>query len=294
MKEDRQKICGSIAILIGILLAGLMSGCQALEKKQQAGAVVEVNGHYLYRSSLDSLTVGLSGEDSMRVAQQYISQWAKDILLYDEAKAHVTYETEQMVEEYRRTLYVQAFEEQLVARRMPKSVADTTVAQVYNQMSERFKLDESIVRGLLLIVPNDAPNIVKMKKELAAFSSQTSEESSEKLDLIEKYAYQNAIGYELFTDRWTTVTDLMARVPMDRTELEAKLKNKPQIEVSDTVKTYILQITDKRLRGEQMPVDFARPEIERIILNARQVDFLNKERERRYNEAIQEKKVNFL
>ena len=101
MKEDRQKICGSIAILIGILLAGLMSGCQALEKKQQAGAVVEVNGHYLYRSSLDSLTVGLSGEDSMRVAQQYISQWAKDILLYDEAKAHVTYETEQMVEEYR-------------------------------------------------------------------------------------------------------------------------------------------------------------------------------------------------
>ena len=75
----------------------LLCGCQALEKKQQSGAAVEVHGHYLYRATLDSLTLGLSSEDSLRVTQQYISQWAKDILLYDNAKAQANSEIERMV-----------------------------------------------------------------------------------------------------------------------------------------------------------------------------------------------------
>ena len=46
-------------------------------------------------------------------------------------------------------------------------------------------------------------------------------------------------------------------------------------------------------RGEQMPMDYARPEIEKIVLSKRQVEFLQKERERMYNEAIQSGKVVF-
>ena len=40
-------------------------------------------------------------------------------------------------------------------------------------------------------------------------------------------------------------------------------------------------------------IELPRPEIEKIVLNARQVEFLQKERERLYNEAIQEKKIQF-
>ena len=80
----------------GILMSGcLLSGCTALmEKKQQAGAAVEVNGHYLYQSTLDSLTLGLSSEDSLRVAQQFISQWAKDMLMYDKGMENGIYSSE--------------------------------------------------------------------------------------------------------------------------------------------------------------------------------------------------------
>ena len=94
----RQKIS---AVLAGFLLCVVtitITGCAAFTKKQQAGAVVEVNGHYLYRSTLDALTVGLSSEDSLRVAQQYITQWAKDALLFDKAKSHTTPEMEELVE----------------------------------------------------------------------------------------------------------------------------------------------------------------------------------------------------
>lgn len=253
-------------IILSFLAGLLLGGCAAYDKKQQSGAAVDVNGHYLYRSTLDSLTLGLSSEDSMRIVQQYVSQWAKDILMYDAAKAHTNSTIETLVEDYRRTLYVHAYEEYLVDRRMPKTVTDSTVQQVYEQMPDRFRLDQSIVQGLLVVVPNDAQKMAKLRGWMEQME----------LDNIEKYAYQYASGYELFTDKWLTTTDLIAGMPVSRAELEAALKVKNQIEVSDTLKTYILQVTDKHLLGEKMPMDYARPEIEKIVLNARQVEFLQK------------------
>ena len=279
----RQKIS---AVLAGFLLCVVtiaMTSCAAFTKKQQAGAVVEVNGHYLYRSTLDALTVGLSSEDSLRVAQQYITQWAKDALLFDKAKSHTTPEMEELVEDYRRTLYMHAYEEYLVDRKMSKTISDSMALQIYTQMPDRFVLNESIVKGLMVVVPNDAPTIAKLRKWL----------EKESLDNIEKYAYQNANGYELFTDRWLTTTDIITHMPIERADLETKLKSNNQIEVTDSLKTYLLQVNEKHLRGEQMPLEYARPQIEKIVLSARQVEFLQKERERLYNEAIQSGRIKF-
>lgn len=270
-------------IIIALLASFLLVGCAAYEKKNQSGAAVEVNGQYLYRSTLDSLTLGLTPEDSTRVVQQYISQWAKDILMYENASKRTDGALEQMVEDYRRSLYVQSYEEYLVERRMPKTVADSTVIQLYTRMPDRFILDESIVRGIVVVIPADAPKADKLRSWMA----------KQELDAIEKYAYQNASGYELFLDRWKTTTQLMAQMPIERADLETALKNKNQIEVSDSLKTYLLQVTEKHLRGNQMPLDYARPQIEKIVLNTRQVEFLNKERDRLYNEAIQNQKIKF-
>jgi hypothetical protein len=271
--------------VIGLVMACcLMVGCQALEKKQQVGAAVELNGRYLYRSTLDSLTIGMSSEDSSRIAEQYIRQWAQDILLYDNATARTNEAIEAMVDDYRTTLYVRAYEERLVDKRMPKEIADSTILALYEQMPDRFKLDESIMRGILVIVPIDAPKKDKLRGWMA----------KQELDAIEKYVYQNASGYDLFTDRWMTTTEMMGRIPMERAELENRLRTKNQIEFSDSTKTYILQITEKHMRGEAMPMEYARPEIEKMVLYARQAEFLRSERERIYNEAIETKKVHFF
>lgn len=270
---------------IGIALACcLLGGCQAWEKKQQAGAAVELNGNYLYRSTLDSLTLGLNSEDSARVAAQYIRQWAQDILLYDNATSRINKEIETMVDQYRSTLYVRAYEERLVSKRMPKKIADSTIVALYEQMPDRFRLDESIMRGMLIVVPNDAPKMDKLRTWMA----------KQEMDAIEKYVYQNASGYDLFTDRWMTTTEMIGRMPMERAELESRLKTKNQIEMTDSTKTYLLQITEKHMRGEAMPIEYARPQIEKMVLYSRQAEFLSNERERMYHEAIQSKTLKFF
>ena len=294
--KNKRNIVGA-GIVLSVLMT-LLCGCQALEKKQQVGAVAELNGQYLYRSTLDSLTLGLNSEDSLRVVQLYIRQWAQDILLYDNSTARTHREIEQMVSEYRRTLYAQAYEDRLVERRMPKSIPDSAVQTIYDRMPDRFILDESIVKGVLLVVPNDAPNLSKLKQWLLKIGTERQEKKNSKatnvLDDIEKYVYQNASGYELFTDQWTTVTALTRQMPVERADLETKLKYGNRIEISDSTQTFILQVTEKHMRGEKMPVEYARPQIEKIILNARRVEFLRKERERLYNDAVQEKKIKFF
>jgi hypothetical protein len=296
---NKRNIVGA-GIVLSVLMT-LLCGCQALEKKQQVGAVAELNGQYLYRSTLDSLTLGLNSEDSLRVVQLFIRQWAQDILLYDNSTARTHREIEQMVSEYRRTLYAQAYEDRLVERRMPKSIPDSSVQAIYDRMPDRFILDESIVKGVLLVVPNDAPNLSKVKQWLLKIGTERQERKERKnskatnvLDDIEKYVYQNASGYELFTDQWTTVTALTRQMPVERADLETKLKYGNRIEISDSTQTFILQVTEKHMRGEKMPVEYARPQIEKIILNARRVEFLRKERERLYNDAVQEKKTKFF
>lgn len=275
--------------IISLFLAGfLLCGCTALEKKQQAGAAVELNGQYLYQSTLDSLAAGLDSLEAEQVKQQYIRLWAEDILVFDQGERRISgrerAEIERMVEEYRHSLYAQAHEHRLIERRMPKTIPDSAVQTLYEQMPDRFKLNESIIRGILVVVPKDAPNLDKLNQWLSKTS----------LDAIEKYAYQNASGYELFMDKWLTTTQMISRIPVERADLEAKLRSSNHIEITDSTKTYLLQVTDKHMRGEAMPVEYARPQIEKILLNARQVEFLRAERERMYKEAIKEKKINFF
>ena len=273
-------------ILIHLLVAGfLFYGCTALEKKQQAGAAVELNGQYIYYSTLDSLTLGLDSVDSARVCEQYIRQWAEDLLVYEEGEKRLSNTDREainkMVVDYKQTLLAQAYERILIDRRMEKKFADSAVVAVYEQMPDRFTLDESLMKGIIVVVPKDAPKLDKLRKQLAEVS----------LDAIEKYAYQNASGYELFVDKWLTTTQIISRIPMERTELENKLRYSNHIEYADSAKTYILQITDKHMRGEAMPIDYARPQIEKILMNARQVEFMHNERERMYKEAIESDKI---
>lgn len=171
-----------------------------------------------------------------------------------------------------------------MSKRMPKKIADSTIVALYEQMPDRFRLDESIMRGMLIVVPNDAPKMDKLRTWMA----------KQEMDAIEKYVYQNASGYDLFTDRWMTTTEMIGRMPMERAEMESRLKTKNQIEMTDSTKTYLLQITEKHMRGEAMPIEYARPQIEKMVLYSRQAEFLSNERERMYHEAIQSKTLKFF
>lgn len=269
-----------------IVVAVLLSACHQV-RSTQTGVVAELNGRYLYEADMQHLTAGLTGEDSAHVAEQYIRQWAEDILVYDKARDRVQPEIEALVEDYRRSLYVHEFQQRYIAQRMPKHVADTLVAQFYTAHAEQFKLKECIVRGILIVVPKEAPKMEKLRKWL-----QTPNEKDH-LEQLEKYAYSYATGYELFLDRWHTEADILTMMPFAKNDLERMLREHKQIELTDSISTYILQVDEKHLSGEAMPQDYARVEIEKIILSQRQVDYIARQRDELYRDAVRYNKIKF-
>ena len=76
-------------------------------------------------------------------------------------------------------------------------------------------------------------------------------------------------------------------------ELESRLRQNNTVETSDSTYTYMLRITDKCLKGDRMPLDYAKPKIQQLILSGRRVEFLNKEREQMYDAAVVSKKIRF-
>lgn len=268
-----------------LIVVPIMVGCTLFERQRKSGIVVECNGHSLTQVEIDALTNGLRSEDSARVAESYIRQWAMDLLVYDAAKEMESKEIERLVEDYRRSLYVHDYEERMIAQRMPKHVEDSLVKGFYETHSSRFVLDETIVKGMLLIVPLGAPNMDELKRQMAKPFD------DENLELIEKYAYNYAIGYELFLEDWTRSGQILLRMPFSETNLHKQLNQKRQIVVEDSVNTYLLQVTDVHMKGTEMPLDYARTKIEQILLNERRVEFLEQERDKLYNKALQQNKL---
>ena len=268
-----------------LLVLTLLVGCDRLDIKRLQGIVAECNGESLLATEIEALTLGLSAEDSAQVAEQYVHQWAINLLMKDVIRGNQNKEIERLVAEYRRSLYQHEWEQHLVARRMSQHVEDSVVLAYYEANKHHFVLRETILRGVLLVVPNGAPSMDQLKRYIVE------PQDEEHIEWVEKYAYQYASGYELFLDEWKTANQILLRMPSEEDNLQKQLKQQRQITMQDSLNSYILQVVDVYVKGEQMPIDYARKEIEKIILSQRQVDFIESERENLYNNAIQSGKL---
>ena len=268
-----------------LLVLTLLVGCDRLDIKRLQGVVAECNGESLLATEIEALTLGLSAEDSAQVAEQYVHQWAINLLMKDVIRGNQNKEIERLVAEYRRSLYQHEWEQHLVARRMSQHVEDSVALAYYEANKHHFVLRETILRGVLLVVPNGAPSMDQLKRYIVE------PQDEEHIEWVEKYAYQYASGYELFLDEWKTANQILLRMPFEEGNLQKQLKQQRQITMQDSLNSYILQVVDVYVKGEQMPIDYARKEIEKIILSQRQVDFIESERENLYNNAIQSGKL---
>lgn len=260
-------------------LAMTLASCSFFGRKEGAENVaVELHGKTLTKQTLEELTASAtSAEDSAILADAFIRQWASDVLFYDRATRQRDEQIEQMVEAYRRELYMKRYEERLVKQKMDQTLPPDTIEAFYNAHPELFVLDHPLVRGVLLAVPNGAPDLAKLRQWLRT--------PEKEIEHIEKYAYRYASGYELFVSDWKTGSEVSMKMPITANQLATQLRLQKQIELQDSTQTYLLQVTACQLPGEPMPLEVATPEIRKIILAERQVDFIQQQKDVLFDEA---------
>ena len=268
--------------LAGICLLGLVA-CNSSEKNNDV--VVQVGKQVLTRTELNEyLPPFLSPEDSILASEHFIRVWINDHLLYNIAQKNIADKKalDQLVENYRRSLLIYQYQEQLVGEKLTKNIRDQELQDYYEENKELFKLDKPLIKGLFLRVPVEASDIDKArawcKKHTNAF-----------INNLEIYSVQNAASFDSFENKWVDFNELMNSIPNP----PVLPKKGTFFEQKDNKYYYFLNINDCLLPGDNAPFQYAESTVKELVVNRKRIDFLRKTEEDLYNKALNSGQITF-
>lgn len=271
-----------------LVIAAAMTGCGQEHNHKGKTPLVEVSGEFLYKEDLQAaLPLNISKDDSVLFAEHYIRNWIEDALLFDKAEGNIpdNDKISKLVENYRRALIMHTYQEELVNQKLANDISEEEINAYYEKNKELFRLDNPLVKGLFIKVPLSSPDLGNVR----VWYRKNNQDVIEKL---EKYSLRNAVSYDYFYDRWTSVPDVAAKIPLKVLDTDANYLDKNRnVEVKDTAFCYFLHIEDFFGKDKQKPLDFARDEIKEILINLKRVEFINKVKEDLYQRASDRNKI---
>ncbi len=234
-----------------------------------------------YEQVMNAVPPGLSDSATTQFTINYIDNWIAAELLYDVARKNLpdVQRLDELVENYRRDLFCYEYRRRLSDERLTQELPEDTLQLFYENHTSEFKLHRPIIRGLLLKVPANAPQLSSLRQWVARAGKNGVEN-------IEKYAVKNAIGYDYFFDRWVWFDDIKDNVPYDFGEDSQFLLHNNLLEYRHEGIVYLLCIDSYRLADDVMPYEFARPRIREILLNEHRVKFNRELEQSLYEEAV--------
>lgn len=272
-----------------VLLPLLFSSCLTMGRKDKNVVLAKVNKEkILLNDALEGMPDGFKGTDSANFVQEYLANRIKDILIYEQAEKKVpgSNEIDSMVENYRRSLIVYEYQQQVLNKEVRSEVGEEELMSFYNKNISRFSSDQNLVKGIFLKVDKKASNIDKLRQWCR-------KPNSGSLDKIESYSVQNAIIYNYFMDKWTGLEEVAGNTPLVNNNPSAYLKPGNTVETEDEEFCYLLYVKDCIPRGNPAPIEYVKPLVISVMINTKKTDLLRKYEQDLLEDAVKEGKVTY-
>ena len=231
--------------------------------------VARVHDSYLYQKDLaEVVNQAANGQDSADMVQRYIDSWIKKQLLFYEAvrKAKLDRtELERRVQEYRYQLLTYAYQKQYMDEQLDTVVTDDEIKAYYAQNPTNFELKQNIVKGILMAVPVEAPNLAKVRQWIRSGNA-------DDLDELKSYAYTYANNPLVSDSVWIDIESLTSGSPFADQKQELFLVKGRTAEESAGGTIYLLKILECKIMDQISPLDFVRDQIADIIINRRKME----------------------
>ncbi len=249
--------------------------------------VAEVGLKKLYQSDIKQIIpANTEKQDSILMATDYIRKWVRQELLIQKANENLTPEQKDLtkeIEEYRNSLIIYKYKNELMNQQMDTVVTHQQVDEFYNANPDNFKLNNNIVKAVLIKVPIDVANI-KLIKELVEDDSETGKNA------LREYCIQYAKSFDFFNDSWVNFEIVKRNIPGEIEDEKQFLSRNSKIEMKDLNYYYLVTIQEYKLQNELAPVEYVESNIKDLILNRRKIDFLKQVEENVYKEGVRQNK----
>ncbi len=273
-----------ISILISLMV---ISACNKSEISQP---IASVGGVILTRAELVSEIPPMSSaEDSTIVADEYIHRWITQQVMLQKAELNLNdddLDVERNVEEYRRALLVERYQQKLVDQKFNPVVSDADIEAYYNEMRKSFKLNEAIMKGVMAVVPKDAPDIKSLVKWLQ-FSK------DEDYSNVEKYLFNFSHNYVISTDKWIKLSSVKNFIPTDKQPSDQSLYRGRVFECKDDNNVYLISVQQIISADEYAPIEYVHDKINLILVNKQKIEFIRKLSSELYNEALKNNMIKY-
>jgi len=273
-----------LSVIIAIFLC---ISCEYFQTTEVNEPVARVGESYLYKSDITPLiSDNISAQDSSIIVSNYIDRWATQELFIQRAKINLPQEKqdafEELVEEYRNDLYIEAYKEAIVKQSIDTMVTGFDEAKYYTANKENFKLNEELLKLRYINIAKDNSNIEEITKRFERFD----EEDKIVLDSL-AIQFNN---YSLNDSIWVKQTQIFNKIPVITNENKDKYLKKSQFsQIEDSLELYLVQIEDKIGRNDIAPLAYVRPTVRQIILNKRKLEYIRKLEKDITKDAIKQK-----
>ncbi len=260
----------------------LFTSCSYIEKyikeHESEGVVASIGDNYLYKEDIANLIpTGTNSTDSAAIIDAYIKRWATDILILQNAERNVSNQTEinKMVENYRRTLTIHYYKQEMMNEKLNKPT-DEEVIKFYETNKQLFILKEPIIKGAMIKVPNN----IKTEKIQRKFKD------LDNIEDIEKYALQYAKDYQLFIEYWQPINDLI-----DTKTSNLKITKPGYYEERDSLNITLVNIIEYINQGEFAPIEMVKEQVRTTLYDQQKMEYLNNFGNEIYDYALKHNQI---
>jgi hypothetical protein len=253
-------------------------------------SLAKVGSEVIYLDeAVQGMPQGLSAKDSSAYIQQFLKNRVKELLLYDKAVKNLPQgkDIDELVENYRRSLVIYAYQQQVLNEKMQNDITDTEIQVFYENNRDRFIAGHDLIKGIFIKIPKSAPDLSKLKRLYK-------NSSNEAFSQIEKICVQNGGQFEYFYDRLVIMDDILDQLSYDTGKNSDFLRTRSTLDVVVGEFEYLLYVDDFVLAGSTAPLEYVRDEVRNIVVNTRKTEFIHRFEQDLLREAEKKGKITYF
>ena len=242
--------------------------------KNNDGYVARVGDEFLSVEEIQKLIPkNLNKQDSVRIVNNVIEEWATSKLLIQNAIINLTEIEKSQIdnksEKYRENLIISEYRNKISNNNPDTSASKDEIELFFSENSKNFKLFEEIIKGRYVKLNKKTFNINEIKRRFRRFNQ------SDK-SFFDSISIQ-LLNYYLNDSIWINKKLFFNKIPSLEYDQSLRIsKNNLFYVQEDSLALYLIKINNYKKADDYAPLEYIYNRIKEVIVSKKRIDYLNK------------------